>query len=241
MIQKLKPSAGSQLSQILLCDTLHIDELPNPRIVPLFGPNGIGKSSVIKGLLEFSKEGEKPFIAKRTRNPMMIYSYCNSTDNTRVREPRSYLESFDPNYIRNKWNASAVSEGQSILYSALGLFDLIGTGKHSLSMDSPDVPESERKEYLVLIDEIDSGLSIDNLDRIMRKLKNTARKRKDIQVIFSFNHPLVLRYFPDVISLYTGHPIQLYTMEDMMNEIKRHEKEFRRIRYRSDGSPKVFT
>lgn len=231
MINKITPVENSLLSKILLCDKLHIDELPNPNIVPLFGPNGIGKSSVINALID-KLHNDGQISIDRTRTPMTVLSYRNSKDNSRVCEPRSYEEAFDPGFLMSRIEAQNISEGQSIMYSALNLFDIIGTGKNAKTR--------RREEYLVLIDEIDSGLSLDNLDIILRKLKNTGRRRKDVQVIFSFNNPYVLQYFPDVLSLYTGHPIRLETPEDMLAEIRSHEKEYRKIRYRSNNMPKQF-
>ena len=231
MIQKLTPTPNSKTSRILLCNALHINELPNPRIVPLFGPNGIGKSTVINALLNCSNSRRNEFQIERTAAPMIVLSYCDRKDNFRIREARTIDESYDPYFINMRFNANSVSEGQSIVYSANGLFDIIGTGKNAMY--------NEGKEYLVVIDEIDSGMSVDNLDRFMRKLKNTSKKRNDVQVIFSFNNPFVLRYFPDVLSLYTGHPIHLETTDDMLTEIKAHEKEFRKIRYKTDGTPKI--
>lgn len=231
MIQKLTPTPNSITTQILLCNELHIDELPNPRIVPLFGPNGIGKSTVINSLLSCANNKENEFFVERTSAPMIVLGYCDRKDNFRIREPRDMDEAYSPSFFNRRFNANSISEGQSIVYSIMGLFDIIGTGKNAI--------HNEGKEYLVVIDEIDSGMSIDNLDKLMRKLKNTAKKREDVQVIFSFNNPFILRYFPDVLSLYTGQPIHLETIDDMLAEIKAHEKEFRKIRYKANGTPKI--
>lgn len=233
MITKIIPKPGSSMEKILFCDALYLDEMPNPNIVPLFGPNGIGKSSIIKQLLNASNGKNTSIEVERTRTDMRVMSYCDRLDNCRTRDPRDYMEAFDPNYLSDRFNADAVSEGQSIIYSMIALLDIIGTGKQAIYGENGE-------ETLVIMDEIDSGISLDNLDMIMRKLKNTAKKRKDVQVIFSFNNPYVVRYFPDVMSLYSGHPIRLETPDDMLAEIKSHEKEFRKKRYKSNGMPRIF-
>lgn len=231
MINEIMPIKNSRIAEILLCDKLCIDKLPNPRIVPLFGPNGIGKSSIINAILD-NLNGKKEIEIKRTKTPMIVLSYRNGVDNLRVKESHSIDEEFSPEFIVSKYNSRSVSEGQSIIYSALMLFEAMGTGKNAIY--------EENKEYLILIDEIDSGLSLDNLDIIMRKLKNTADKRKDVQVIFSFNNPYVLNYFPNVLSMYTGNPIKIRNADEMITTINSHSKEFRKLRYKSDNMPRTF-
>lgn len=230
MIMKITPKKDSNLESILLCDALYIHEMKNARIVPLFGPNGIGKSSVIKAILDaLNKRSE--IDVERTPADMRVLRYRNSKDNMAVKEAETYHESFDPNFLLGRMNARRISEGQSILYSVIGLFNLIGTGKNSLHY--------EGQEILAVFDEIDSGLSIDNLDVLMRKLRHTSRMRHDVQVIFSFNNPYVVNYFPQVLSLYDGHPLMLHTPKDMLNAIEENKEKFRKYRYYVNGLPKV--
>lgn len=248
MLLKLKPKPDTALEELLLCDEIHIDKLDNPRIVPLFGPNGIGKSSVLEGIMDSSARlvsqkynsiYEKcnsrygTFEIVRTDAQMDMLSYRNLKDNCARRQSRNEAEQFNPYFLIDRLNARGISEGQSIIYSLMDLLTIIGTTKDAR------YPE-DGHEYLVILDEIDSGLSIDNLDFVMRKLKRTSMFRKDVQVVFSFNSPYVVNYFPQVMSLYTGEPCRLYTPKDMLDEIKIHEKEFRKKRYYSNGRPRIF-
>ena len=105
----------------------------------------------------------------------------------------------------------------------------------------PGKPLDEKeKDTLVLLDEIDSGLSIDNIDITMRKIKYIVRKRDNVQFIFSFNSPRVLKHFPEVLSMYDGKKIELHTDEDMLAEIRKHKKEFDKARKYSNGRPKIY-
>lgn len=231
MITKIEIVPKTREADILLFDKLDLDSLPNERIVPLFGPNGVGKSTLLDGLLKASEGNRNAGVKAKINKKTVVFSYRNSEDNLRVRKPKTYMESFDPFLLKAKFDAGSVSEGQSIMYSIYDLIDGIGTSKNAMKYEGKDI--------VVLIDELDSGLSIDNLDRILKKLKYSTERRKDVQIVFSFNNPYVLRYFPDVVSLFTGEVIHLETTEDMLNEIEKH-KDFRKIRYYSNGKPKVF-
>lgn len=195
------------------------------RVIPLFGPNGVGKSTLISAL-------EQQKLNITMDRPTGFISYQNSRDNFKVREPRSYLESFEPWFIKSKWDAKTISEGQSIIYS---MFDLLDGFRNGGAF-----PEEEGLDQLILLDEIDSGMSIDNVDTTMRKIKYLLRIRKDIQFIISFNSPRVLKHFPKVLSMYDGTSLELHTDEDMLKEINRNKKWFNKARKNSKGRPKIF-
>lgn len=234
MLRKITPEKDSVIKDVLLCDALYFHELENPKIIPLFGPNGIGKSTIIKSIIKAANGKKSEIIVDRDSSPITVYTYINSKDNMKVNQGRSYHQSFDPRFLIDKLNAQSVSEGQSIIYSIMDLFDLLGTDeKRSIEVQAGH-------ENLLIIDEMDSGLSIDNLDLMMRKIKDIEKNRPDVQIIFSFNNPYVVTYFPEVINMYTGHPIILKTPDDMLQEIKSHEKEFRKKRYDEEDRPIVY-
>lgn len=260
MITKIKTISDTLVSEKLFFTEANLTALPNPRIIPLFGPNGAGKTTLIDAIMESLmakadyeqavRENDDPEIIEIAQQDMdkrirrggceletdgkhsKFLHYANGRDNFRNREPRSYMESFDPWFLSARFDARSMSEGQSIVYSVYDLFDLMGTGKNAVYVDDGDL--------IILIDELDSGLSIDNLDMFMRKLRRVASRRKDVQVIFSYNNPRILKYFPDCLSLYDGRPVHLENADDMLTEIKAHEKEFNRARKKSNGRPRVY-
>ena len=140
--------------------------------------------------------------------------------------------SYDPAFINAKWAASGLSEGQSIMYSVEPMLDMLKPGCNDL------VPEG--KSVVLLIDEIDSGLSLDNLDRILRKIKKRIKDRPELQIFLSFNTSFVLKYFPDVISMYDGKVHHLRTEEEMLVEMKRNQKMLDKKRKKSNGSYRIF-
>jgi Fe-S cluster assembly ATPase SufC len=134
---------------------------------------------------------------------------------------------FDPTFLKMQWDAKSISEGQSVIYS---IMELLNFALHR---------DDNGEDLMIVLDEIDSGLSIDNVDVVMRKIKRIV-KRGDTQFIFSFNQPRVLKWFPHVLSMYDGTKLTLHTDDDMMQEIRKHKKSFDRVRKTSKGMPKVY-
>lgn len=232
MINKITVVPDSRASRIFFFKEMDITKLPDPRIVPLFGPNGVGKSTLINAIINAGIARHPQIVIDRTSENMQVYAYENSKDNFKNREARSYGEAFDPFFLNSRFDARSLSEGQSIIYSAFDLLDGLKPGK--------DMFGSEAPETLVLLDEIDSGMSIDNIDTAMRKIKYALSKRNDFQVFMSFNSPRILKHFPDVISMYDGSVLTMHTDEDMLDEIKKHKVVFDKIRKNSKGRPRIY-
>ena len=258
MINRINTLENTKTSEILFFDRCDLTKLPNKRIVPLFGPNGSGKTTLINAIgtyldalrlknkvLRDDIEYKDFVLEDFNRNirkagcslvledvPYRVLSYSNSDDNFRHRRERSINDAFNPALLSARFDANSVSEGQSIVYSVFDLIELLSTGKKGIRYDDGHL--------IVLIDEMDSGLSIDNIDMFMKKLKYYTDKRDDIQVIFSFNNPRILKFFPHVLSMYTGEVLELHSDEDMLAEFKKHEKAFNKARKLSNGRPKVY-
>ena len=254
MIQKIHVINNSPAETIFFFKDIDLTALPDPSIVLLFGPNGIGKSTLIRSIVNsfqieklaekesddnFSKEFFENELIKNSglrlehdKCPHRIYGYSNSTDNCKVRQARSYSEAFDPRYLSSRLDAKHLSEGQSVIYSAFDLLDALKPGKNMFG--------EEGEHTIVLLDEIDSGMSIDNIDTAMRKIKYALSKRNDLQVFLSFNSPRVLKHFTSVISLYDGAVHEMKTDDDMLLEIRAHKKMFDKARKYSNGRPRVF-
>ena len=224
MIKSITIKDQSFLEDILFFKTADFSQFDN-RVVPLFGPNGAGKSTLIQSIENRSLEIE-------LTRPTLIFSYQNGRDNFKIREPRTYAEAFDPAFVNARFDAKAISEGQSIMYS---MFDLLYG-----FMKNGGLPPQEGKDIAVLLDEIDSGMSIDNIDITMRKLKYIVSHRPDVQFIMSFNSPRVVKHFPQVLSMYDGTMIELHNDDEMLAEINRHKKMFNKARKNSRGRPKIF-
>lgn len=224
MITKIAVKPESATSEILFFKEADFSQFKS-RVIPLFGPNGVGKSTLLESLVEGK-------LYANTDKPTKFFAYMNSTDNFKHREAKTIHESFDPLFLAAKFNSQSLSEGQSIIYS---MYDLLDCFKLNGEIE----PEDDL-DYVLLLDEIDSGMSIDNIDTTMRKIRYLLRIRSDLQFVMSFNSPRILKYFPHVLSMYDGTMIELHTDEDMVNEIRKHKKVFNKARKTSKGRPKVF-
>lgn len=224
MITSFKVKPDSFEEAVLFFKEADLTQFQN-HVIPLFGPNGVGKSTLIKAL-------ESKKVDVKTDKPTLFFSYQNARDNFKVREARTYMESFDLAFLNSKFDAKAISEGQSIIYSMFDLLDgLKPTG---------ELKPEEGKDMLIVLDEIDSGMSIDNIDITMKKIKWLVKHRSDLQFIMSFNSPRVVKHFPQVLSMYDGKMIELHTDEDMLEEIDANKNMFNKARKTSKGRPKIF-
>ncbi len=226
MIKSITINPNTQLHDILFFDSADLTPFAN-HVIPLFGTNGIGKSTLIQHI-----ERSKDVTFGKDEKLHHVYSYLNARDNRKFSKPKTYEESFDPVYWADNWNAKSVSEGQSIIYSMFDLLDML--------VDDETIPVEENVDLLILLDEVDSGMAIDNIDIMMEKIKAIVEKRSDVQIIFSFNSPRILKHFPQVLSMCDGKAVTLYTDEDMAKEIKKHKKEFDKARKTKGGRPKIF-
>ena len=223
MILNFSVKADTNEDKILLFKNGDFTQFEN-NVIPLFGPNGVGKSTLINGLINQSLE-------IKSSKPGICYSYQNSKDNFKTRQARNLSEEYEPFFLVKKFNSQYISEGQSIMYS---MFDLLDAFKKNGAFEY-----HEDKDSIILLDEIDSGMSIDNIDTTMRKIKYINKTRDDVQIIMSFNSPRVLKWFPEVFSMYDGSKLTLHTDEDMLKEIRKHKKEFDKLRKDSYGKPKI--
>jgi Fe-S cluster assembly ATPase SufC len=237
------------------------------RIIPLYGANGVGKTTLLKEIQfalyeiqeqNFTSDSDDEFDLfnsweKSTRriragiehdsqveltvdpSPTVYYKYRNGTDNFRVSEPRSQMEGVDPVFIINKWNAKALSEGQSIVYSVKDLL----TGMLRSTKTHESFIEDDDTHGIILLDEIDSGLSIDNLDEILRIIKRVIKQGRNIQFFMSFNNPYVIKYFPEVLSMYDGQWKRFSDQDEMLADLMENKKILDKAR-KSRGRYKIF-
>ena len=95
-------------------------------------------------------------------------------------------------------------------------------------------------ENIVLLDEIDSGLSIDNINYLCRKIRRIAKKWSDTQFFIAFNSPEILGYFPYVLSMYDGKMHKIDGYDIMRAELKANKKMLDKARKKSNGQYRIF-
>lgn len=138
---------------------------------------------------------------------------------------------YDPIRISEFYNARSLSEGQSLMYS---IRDFL------LSLEKDDSLHKENSQQIVLLDEIDSGLSVDNVMYVGEKIIRILKKHDDTQIIMAFNSPVFLKYFPYVISMYDGKVHELHSFDNMLSELKNNKKMLDKARKKSNGDYKIF-
>lgn len=189
MIKSISINKDSNLKEILFFNKMKLEQ-----VTLLFGGNGIGKSSLIKGIL---KQKEVKFNCDKETK---LYSYINTEQNFRNMEKNSnlsYKDMFNPYLIKQKFDASELSEGQSIIYSLQDIFELCEQIKE------------DNNDSVILLDEIDSGLSIDNVAYLSDEIKEIANNYSNIQFIIAFNNFEFCRNFPKVFNMYDGEYVNI--------------------------------
>jgi hypothetical protein len=249
MIQKIEVRPKTEARRILFFRKADFTDKGQIRpVVPLFGANGSGKTTLLTAIgksltaAACARHGdapeflpESPLILTGERLPDLYLSYSNRRNNWKTWKADSYRTAFDPAYISRHMDARSLSEGQSIVYSAKDLIDgLIPDADGQAEYQFPDV------DTIALIDELDSGLSLDNLDEMLSGLQKAAAERTDLQVFLSFNNPYVLRYFPRVFSMYDRRWYTLPDEDAMLDMIRANEEKLTRARKAADGSYRIF-
>lgn len=151
------------------------EEIELKPLTILTGPNSSGKSTLIQAIR--NKKIKIEIESTESGFKCNHYSFTNSIDNQRNSKELSGYDSFYAEKFLDKYITMRLSEGQSNLLYCYDMLDLIK------SLQSRD------EDSVVFIDEIDSGLSIDNQIFFIKRLVNLMKKDKlhKVFVIISSN------------------------------------------------------
>lgn len=189
MIKSIKVKPKSFESDILLFKTARFR-----RLNILFGGNGVGKTTLLNGIANNKLE-------LNTDKELIIKSYVNSRDNFRHIDKTNY-KNIGIAAIQ-KMNANNLSEGQSIIYSLLAYLE----NTKKIAEENPD------KTVVLILDEVDSGLSAENINMILHMILELL-EIKNTQLFISTNHYHFVHVFKKVFSMYTGELIMLNSYEE---------------------------
>lgn len=191
-------------NKILLFKELNLKQL-----TIVSGCNGAGKTTFLKEIMKCcvdDKKEERTFNdTKQTLElvydkPIKINSYSNSENNYTNIDPNNRRQN---DYIKNCLgivNTSRKSEGEAMIFSFLDY------------IESNDI----NNDSVLLIDEIDSGLSADALNGLSCVLKNMY-DQNGIQIIITSNN----YYFPfvfknNILDVTTGEYVKIKSFEEFL-------------------------
>lgn len=194
MIKSIKVKPNSFEEDILLFKTAKFKKLNI-----LFGGNGVGKTTLLNGIINNRLELE-------TKKELIIKSYINSKDNFRHINQVTYKDM--GRALLQKVNANELSEGQSIIYSLLAYIE----NTKKIASNNPD------KTVVLVLDEIDSGLSAENINMILHLICDLL-KMGNIQLFISSNHYHFVYVFKNVFNMYTGKWIEINSYDEYFNKL----------------------
>lgn len=172
---------------------MHFKKCEFERLNILFGGNGSGKTTLLDAIEKHFEGNEE----------VDVISYRNSKDNERHNNPSPLAES--QHYARelaNRLHASGISEGQSIIFSFNKWLDI--------TLKSLD----KNKKYVIILDEIDSGLSCDHVNVIMHVLNDYFSSKKNVQLFVASNMYHWVHSHNRVFSMYKGKFIEIHSYDE---------------------------
>lgn len=219
--------------EILLTKKFDLTLMPKLNFIPIIGANGCGKSTLLKCLANNGKgvSGHQALEIMITK-PTDVYRYLNSKDNFKIKKPMDMIRGFTAEEFADKYYSSRLSEGMGMIHSYMPLLD-------GLLEDA--IPKNDDRDILIILDEFDSGLSLDNIDIVMNKIIDISIRRQDIQFIFSFNNPFILHYLSYcgnmLLSMYNGKPVHIVTDSGLLRFYRRKDntRKFNKRRFDEDG------
>lgn len=142
-----------------------------PGVTALVGPNGAGKTTLLTQLRDYAANTAR-------RNRFKVLNYSNMTDGGDV-AMQSYLSCGDMTQLAT---AMVSSEGERIIVNLSRFIPKI--------RPAIEVAEQEGKILIILIDAIDSGMSIDKLRDVAELLDMIAKdiEGKNIYLVISTNN-----------------------------------------------------
>lgn len=176
-------------------ERLHFKELEvKSRLNVLVGGNGVGKTTFLKGL----KEGK--FKVECSKDIEYI-SYTDSVDNyvNRHGEVRNLDECV------SIMEANSMSEGQGILYSLLSFLQYIEERLEILG---------DSKSIVVLLDEVDSGLSVDAINVLLHEVIRLLSRYEGVQFFISSNNYHFTYVINEVVNMYSGEYITINNYDE---------------------------
>jgi energy-coupling factor transporter ATP-binding protein EcfA2 len=183
-------------------DRMHFKEASFEKLNLLFGGNGSGKTTLLNYIKDGLETGS-PDLSKSTSMKYIVHSYYNSKDNNRHNNPNPYGESQAYTHgLVTRFRANEVSEGQSIIYS---FSEWLNNFLESYTKDD---------FHVIILDEIDSGLSCDHVNVILHILNDNILDKDNVQIFVSSNMFHWVYALKRVFSMYEGEFFDIDSYEE---------------------------
>ena len=196
-----------------------------PGINLLFGGNGQGKSSLIEYLEHLTRVPGKYLTAQeeivwdycslvKSEGAFEVYTFSNSKNNARY----DYQPQDTFTFFRH-FQSTSRSEGQSVMQSVNDFLSVLNDDK----VINPD------KDYIILIDEIDSGLDAINCRYLVNKIKKILKRKPKLQVFVAFNQYEMTKLDSVWLNVCTGEFEDCpKTYEEYFERLNKNKSKYRR-------------
>ena len=237
------------------------------KLILFAGGNGVGKTTLFNALdinhvinaREIQKRHAEIFgsDAKQTDDACKHFSYklsygkldgiikwSNAAFNMRLSHSDDDVLSSFQNFT-NKWYTDSVSEGQALIQTIGQFFSSMryyATHKQKQEDHSKPAVNEAKKSYAVLIDEIDSGLSIEGIDWAASQIKQAMKLYPNSQFFIFFNsYELWLKLHSAksaiTLSMYDGKKVSFDSYESYAKFIRSNQKKFCHQRFLDSKNP----
>lgn len=216
MITGFEVKEGTKEEQVLFFKKVILTD-NTKRVCLLLGANGSGKTTLIDGLYPNQFSGKSGIVVAVDKATKTII-YRNHEDNLRHMADNRYNP--DCKLIVEKMRANYLSEGQSIIYSVKNIFDIADDA-------TKEFPE---EDLVFLLDEVDSGLSVDNVQYVCTRIKKALKKNPNLQFVIAFNNYHFVQEFKYCVSMYSGEEVKIDSYEEYVKFINDNKADLKKKR-----------
>jgi hypothetical protein len=250
--ENVKSKIYARVSKYIIPDSFSFP--PDKRILLMTGGNGVGKTTLFHALdastiamerkaREAAYERKKKWMEEdenfRSRckeetlgeptfsadpgGTAAIIVWSNSAFNMRTMHSEDEIGSSMANFY-NFVSTKEVSEGQAVVQTADQFFA-------SMRAFAKKEPAAAATDNVCLIDEIDSGLSIENIDWAASEIRRDAKLFPHTQFFVFYNsYELYKKLSADgnaiALSMYDGKPVSFGSYEEYASFIRKNQKAF---------------